>query len=385
MALQHRRPGWRAGLLVLGQRLGGGGRSAHVERPRLIDDEPGYYRGPGWYRTSLRMDQRYNKGERLFLYFEGANQVADVYVEGVRVGGHVGGYQAFSVEVTEQLRGVRPGRDAVIAVRVDNSYNADVPPLTADFTFYGGIYRNVWLVVTPAVHLDLLDHASPGVYVDTPDASAASATVRVRSRVVNDSDDAATVDVQSFVLAADGSTVTSTLSSVRVGSRASTVVTQTVTVPKPRLWSPESPYLYSVRTVVGTGPQADRVDVPLGVRWFKADRNGFFLNGKAYPLRERTATRTSSGRATLCRTRSTAATCRSSRLWAPTSYAWRTTRSPPRSQGGRRARPDPVGRGTARQHGDDERGLHRQQPRYAARDDPPALQPPQHRLLGLHE
>ena len=250
-----------------------------------IDDERGYYRGPGWYRTSLRMDQRYNKGERLFLYFEGANQVADVYVEGVRVGGHVGGYQAFSVEVTEQLRGVRPGRDAVIAVRVDNSYNADVPPLTADFTFYGGIYRNVWLVVTPAVHLDLLDHASPGVYVDTPDASAASATVRVRSRVVNDSDDAATVDVQSFVLAADGSTVTSTLSSVRVGSRASTVVTQTVTVPKPRLWSPESPYLYSVRTVVGTGPQADRVDVPLGVRWFKADRNGFFLNGKAYPLR----------------------------------------------------------------------------------------------------
>ena len=56
-----------------------------------IDDERGYYRGPGWYRTSLRMDQGYNKGERLFLYFEGANQVADVYVEGVRVRGHVGG------------------------------------------------------------------------------------------------------------------------------------------------------------------------------------------------------------------------------------------------------------------------------------------------------
>ena len=168
----------------------------------------------------------------------------------------------------------------MIAVRVDNSYNADVPRLTADFTFYGGIYRNVWLVVTPAEHLDLLDHASPGVYVDTPNASAASATVRVRSRVVNDSDDDATVDVQSFVLAADGSTVTSTLSSVRLSSRASTVVTQTVTVPKPRLWSPESPYLYSVRTVVARpagrpGRRAARCAVVQGrPQWFLPQRQG---------------------------------------------------------------------------------------------------------------
>ena len=166
--------------------MGCGIPSAYMERRRQLDDERGYYRGPGWYRRSLEIPNGDPK-KRLFLYFEGANQVADVYVEGQRVGGHIGGYQAFSVEITEQVKHLPPGGPATVAVRVDNSHNQDIAPLSGDFTFYGGIYRNVWLVVTEQVHIDLLDHASSGVYVTTPQVSAASALVAVRTRVVNQS------------------------------------------------------------------------------------------------------------------------------------------------------------------------------------------------------
>ncbi|MFH5823758.1 hypothetical protein [Georgenia sp. AZ-5] len=116
------------------------------------------------------------------------------------MGGHVGGYTAFSVEITDQLRRVQPGREAVVAVRVDNTHVDDIPPFSGDWTFYGGLYRNVWLVATEEVHLDVLDHASPGVRVDTPVATAKQAAVRVRGRVVNDSAKTADAQVHSAVV-----------------------------------------------------------------------------------------------------------------------------------------------------------------------------------------
>jgi beta-galactosidase len=254
-----------------------------------LDDERGYYRGPGWYRRSLEVPKGDPK-KRLFLYFEGANQVADVYVEGQRVGGHVGGYQAFSVEITDQVRALGPGAAAAtVAVRVDNSHNADIAPLSGDFTFYGGIYRNVWLVVTDEVHIDLLDYASSGVYVTTPQVSAASATVSVRTRVVNQSTKQESVVLSHDVYDADHRVVSSTRLRLKLAPGEVREVQQDLPpVARPSLWSPESPYLYSLSTVVadsGAG-KADRVDVPLGFRWYSYDAaTGFSLNGAPYLLR----------------------------------------------------------------------------------------------------
>ncbi|GAA2411419.1 glycoside hydrolase family 2 TIM barrel-domain containing protein [Actinomadura vinacea] len=252
-----------------------------------IDDEPGYYRGPGWYRRALRVDDRW-RDKRVFLYFEGANQVADVFVDGAPVGRHVGGYVAFCVDVTDQLRRVKPGRAATIAVRVDNTHNPDIPPLWADFTFYGGIYRNVWLVVTDPVHIDLLDHGSSGIYVDTPDVSAASADVRVRGRVVNAEPETTWVDVVSTVVDARGGEVTSRRTRLEIGrGEARDFDLSLPAIRRPRLWSPESPHLYKVITVVDDGRGGrDRVDAPLGLRWYSVDAaTGFHLNGSSYPLR----------------------------------------------------------------------------------------------------
>lgn len=95
------------------------------------EDDLSYRRGTGWYRRSLPIADSLD-GRRLFLYFEGANQVADVYVNGTHAGQHVGGYTAFVYEITDL---VHVGGENTIAVRVNNEHDPDIPPLDADFTF----------------------------------------------------------------------------------------------------------------------------------------------------------------------------------------------------------------------------------------------------------
>ena len=102
-----------------------------------FDEAPGYRRGTGWYRRTLTVGEGTRR--RQFLHFEGANQVADVWVNGRPVGGHVGGYTAFTLDVTDALR---PG-DNTIAVRVDNRHDPDIPPLDADFDLWLGPVSSV--------------------------------------------------------------------------------------------------------------------------------------------------------------------------------------------------------------------------------------------------
>jgi beta-galactosidase len=243
-----------------------------------------YRRGQGWYRRRLTLAPEL-RGRRLFLYFEGANQVADVYVNGRAAGRHVGGYTAFSFDITDFARFDSPN---VIAVRVDNSHDPAIPPLNADFTFYGGIYRDVWLVATDPVHVTVTDHASPGIFVDTPDISRTAATVRVRGTVVNATGTQRRVRVSSRVLDDAGRAVATLVSTVTIAPNASAAFEQrSATVPNPRLWSPATPTLYRVHTEVHDGRRlTDKVDAPLGFRWIAVDaRRGFLLNGEPLPLR----------------------------------------------------------------------------------------------------
>src|SRR5919198_1410342 len=215
------------------------------------DDEPGYRRGVGWYRKRLSLP-RGLEGKRLFLYFEGANQVAEVFVNGRSVGRHRGGYTAFAFDITDAVGGA--GGQNLIAVRVDNSHDKDIPPLEADFDFYGGIYRNVWLVATEPVHISLLDHASPGVYVDTPAVSASSATVRVRGTLVNDGGGARSVRVVSTVFDPAGKRVASMTSVLVVeAGREASFEQSSRAIPRPSLWSPDHPALYTVSVRVYDG------------------------------------------------------------------------------------------------------------------------------------
>ncbi|MEO7522417.1 MAG: glycoside hydrolase family 2 TIM barrel-domain containing protein, partial [Gemmatimonas sp.] len=237
----------------------------------------------GWYRRSLELDAAL-AGKRLFLHFEGANQVAEVFVNGRAVGRHVGGYTAFTFDVTDFVRRDAPN---IIAVRVDNSHSADIPPLNGDFTFYGGIYRDVWLVATAPVHITMADHGSSGVFVDTPNVSDTSATVRIRGTVTNELATAQRVTVVSRVVDSQQREVTMLRATVDVAPKASASFHQLSTaLPNVRLWSPESPAMYRVYTTVQVnGVSVDEVYSPLGFRRFHADAGrGFLLQGKPYRL-----------------------------------------------------------------------------------------------------
>ena len=250
-----------------------------------FDDDESYRRGTSWYRRRLSLPDSL-RGKRLYLYFEGANQRADVYVNGAFAGRHTGGYTAFAVDFTRWAR--FGAAENLVAVRVDNSHDPQVPPLSVGFALYGGIYRDVWLVATEPVHVTMADHGSSGVYVTTPAVSRERGTVRVRGTLANDGAAAKRLRVVSTVLDHAGARVAESAAEVEVAAGAASGFEQQLPpIATPRLWSPDDPYLYTVRTDVHDGARVvDRVTSPLGFRWFRftAD-SGFLLNGARLPLR----------------------------------------------------------------------------------------------------
>ena len=249
-----------------------------------FDDEPGYRRGPSWYRRDLQLGaDLVNK--RLYLYFEGANQVAEVYVNTNLVGKHIGGYSAFAYDITDHITLTKQN---FVAIRVDNSHNIHIPPLSGDFNMYGGIYRDVWLIATSEVHFSVDDMASSGVQISTPDISAAGSKIRIQGTVSNKSSAAANVEVTSRVLDTHGRQIATAVSKLDPATKSSVNFDHsTQFVAKPRLWSPDDPYLYKVQNVIRkNGKVVDTVTQPLGFRWFSIDaQTGFHLNGKPVKLR----------------------------------------------------------------------------------------------------
>ncbi|QDH71258.1 glycoside hydrolase family 2 protein [Marilutibacter alkalisoli] len=234
----------------------------------------GFYVGHGWYRKNLELPASVTE-KRVSLEFDGVFQEAEIWVNGQKAGRHVGGYTGFSVDITPY---VKAGRN-LLAVHVNNEWNARVAPRAGEHVFSGGIYRNVRLVVTDPVHV-----AWYGTFVTTPQVSDERATVRVQTEVRNERAGApVTVELVSEVLDAAGKRV-SVQRSERTMPAASTVTyeQQLPEIAQPRLWSPDRPYLYTlVSRLHVDGKPVDRYQTPFGIRTieFTADR-GFFLNGK---------------------------------------------------------------------------------------------------------
>ncbi|MET7420085.1 glycoside hydrolase family 2 TIM barrel-domain containing protein [Dactylosporangium sp. NPDC005555] len=243
-----------------------------------------YYRGIGWYRRHYTVPAGF-AGKMLFLQFAGVNQVADVWVNGVYLGKHSGGYARFRFGATSAFK---VGQDNVIAVKVTNAHNADIAPLSADFTFYGGIYRNVSLQVVDPLAVRMLDSAGPGVYLRQRSVTAASATVDVTTKLFNNNTSSRSVVVRTVITDASGTVVADQSSAARtVAANAGVDVLSTVTIANPRRWDGlADPYLYNANVEIrDSGQVTDVVTEPLGLRTFGVDPNtGFSLNGRAYDL-----------------------------------------------------------------------------------------------------
>jgi beta-galactosidase len=251
-----------------------------------IDGQDGaknYYRGVGWYRRHTTVDKNF-AGRHFFLKFDGAFSVTDVYVNGNFVGEHSGGFAAFVFDVTPYLK---VGADNVIAVKVNNAVNVNIPPLSADFTFFGGLYRDVHLLVTDPVQISPLDYGSPGIYLKTTDVGSNSANLQVTAVLSNATTMAQTVTVRSVITDAATNIVAILTNAVTIQPAAVSNIVATTTIATPHLWNGLSdPYLYQTFTEVWQASTVvDVVAQPLGFRYFSVDANkGFFLNGRHYDL-----------------------------------------------------------------------------------------------------
>jgi hypothetical protein len=233
---------------------------------------PDFYTGYGWYRTRITLDAAVRQ-DQTFLEFEGVFQDAEVWVNGIRVGEHLGGYTGFSMNISQA---VRPGAN-VVAVRVNNLWNGQLNPRAGEHVFSGGIYRNVYLVRTAATHV-----AWYGTFVTTPKVTPGAATVDVKTEVRNDGTDTAQAVLKTSILGPDGREVARFSSARRIEAGSTSIVDQAGEVKAPKLWSPETPALYTAVSRVEIGDKArDEFRTTFGIRtiaWSAED--GFSLNGK---------------------------------------------------------------------------------------------------------
>ena len=258
----------------------------HTWNDKDADDEtPGFYRGPVWYRKQLFIDKS-QEGRQAVIYFEGANQEVRFYLNGQFVGEHKGGYTRFCFDITSHLR---YGQENLFAIYVNNVYNPNIPPLSADFTFFGGIYRDVYLQFMNPVHIATNDYASSGVYIRTPEVSNSAASVEITTLLTNDMPQPTEIRVENIICDADGKEVKKTQAEVKLAAgETKTDISKKIKIDSPRLWDIDDPYRYMVYTRIldkRKGTLLDEVVNPLGLRWFKFDsEKGFFLNGKGRKL-----------------------------------------------------------------------------------------------------
>lgn len=275
-------------------------RWRQVDVPHNWDQYYGYRRnkhgnlhGTAWYSKQIEITSE-NSSKRHFLFFEGVGSYATVWVNGTRVGQHKGGRTTFTLDITDAIAFDRPNRIVV---------KAEHPPFIADLPWvcggcsgeWGfsegsqplGIFRPVSLIVTNAVNIEPF-----GVHIwNTADISAQKAKLSVETALQNYSESVTEVVVENTLLDSLGNSVASVKSEVALKNNAgSTKVKQELPiVNNPKLWSPESPYRYTLQTLIKKdGEIIDQVDTPYGIRWISYGMHRddgdprFYLNGKPY-------------------------------------------------------------------------------------------------------
>ena len=256
------------------------GQLGKVRNPTVQD---GYYRGACWYARSVDVPAAW-EGKRVFVRFEAAALVSKAYLNGQLLGEHRGGFTAFCYELTPYLRF---GAVNDLRVRVDNSPQEDVPPLSGDFNVDGGLYRPAQLIVADPVCITPLDFAAPGIYLTTRSLDQENAAVEVKSLISNGGDISADVNVQTEIRDAAGKSVATHIGEQDIGAGKTEPVTQTLSIARPHVWQGrQDPYLYTATVrVLRAGKVVDEVTQPLGLRTLGiSEEQGFLLNGQPYPI-----------------------------------------------------------------------------------------------------
>lgn len=275
----------------------------HTWNATDAQDGGSYLRTVSWYRKELVWNNQY-QGKKVFLEFLGANMQAECFVNGHGVGRHQGGYTAFRFDITNRLH---KGTN-VVAVKVDNRHSESIAPLAADFSFFGGIYRKVSLVVTDEVHVDRMDNGASGLYLTTRNVSEKQAILEVSALIKNESSKAQLVEIAALLkypnsfkeieeissplcdvrkMSPGGGALLETTTTISIPAGGSYKFKKEWTVNRPHLWNGRTdPFRYQVDLNVTSDQKVvDSLSDFVGFRYFSANEKGFFLNGKLYPLR----------------------------------------------------------------------------------------------------
>lgn len=237
------------------------------------DGNGSYDRGKYWYAKSFFTPKQPLGGGKLFVEVLAAGQQATVYMNGKEVAYHEGGYSIFRADITEQCK--EEGENLLV-IACSNELKDSVYPQSADFTFYGGLYRGVNLISVPDAHFDLEYYGGPGIQV-TPTPTEGGASFEIVSYVKNVDEN---FTVLYTICDAQGQEVAQ-------ACRPAESPVVTVFVPDAQLWEIDSPYLYTVKAVLQRRNEAyDEISVQAGVRSFSCHPDkGFIINGKETPLR----------------------------------------------------------------------------------------------------
>ena len=237
-----------------------------------------FYVGYGWYRKHFTVPASWS-GKSVFIEFQAAFDQAVISVNGKQVGQHIGGYNGFSIDITSAIK----TGDNVIAVQLNNKWNAQLPPLTGDHTFQGGIYRDVNVVIVDPLHVTWY-----GTWVTTPTLatnSGSSSTVEIKTEVQNSRSAAVNATLKTDIVDSSGKVVTTISSPQQIAAGATVTFDQTTpAVSAPSLWHPDHPTMYQAISYLSddTGI-VDTFTTPFGFRWFSwSAKQGFSLNGAHY-------------------------------------------------------------------------------------------------------
>jgi beta-galactosidase len=247
------------------------------------------FQGVCWYCRKLDLQDSW-KGKTIYLHFEGAMQVAEVWLNDRKLATNHCGYLPFVVDLSSAVD--FESRLNVLAVRLDNRDDPRVPPgkpqRLLDFTYFGGLYRNVRLEVMDRLHIVdpiLADKVGGGgVMVTYPAISAKLASVQVRTNVQNETPRHKRCEVMQELADAGGQIVARAKEAVELAADAEAMFQQTLRVVRPKLWHPHHPYLYTLRTtVLGDDQPADELISRIGIRHIRFDkRDGLFINGEKF-------------------------------------------------------------------------------------------------------
>ena len=260
--------GWRflKADISLKQAMENAGQGENISLPHTwnaVDGQDGgndYHRGTCWYVRELTAEEV--AGEAVFLEINGAAMTAEVYFNGKQIAHHEGGYSAFRVELTQER-----AEKNVLAISVNNAENDTVYPQKADFTYYGGLYREVKLISVPKAHFELIKDGTPGLKV-TPIVNLEKKTSSVTVETWQ--------NAEQVTITVNGET--KTVPSVDGHAQAEFVIENV------HLWDGvDDPYLYTAAAKLDSG---DEISARFGCREYHCDpEKGFFLNGRSYPLR----------------------------------------------------------------------------------------------------